>query len=121
VIPLVSLFKELIDLPGSQKVLPALALGQIAIAMMSLLAWLPAPVTGAAALWAWLLILWALVIHITVLAVSGHVVETIAKAPNTALVSWIAGGASVSGLALGSAYLVLVGFGLASVIGKQLE
>jgi hypothetical protein len=121
VIPLVSLFKELIDLPGAQKVLPALALGQIAIVMMSLLAWLPAPVSGAAALWAWLLILWALVTQATLLVLAGNLVETIAKAPNTAIVSWIAGGASVSGLALGSAYLVLVGYGLASVIGKQLE
>ena len=59
-IPLVSVFKRLIDLPGSQKVGPALVLSLITIVVMSLLAWLPAPATGAAKVWAWLLILWAL-------------------------------------------------------------
>jgi hypothetical protein len=120
-IPLVSLFKQLIDLPGSQKVLPALALGQITIVVMSLLAWLPSPVTGGAMLWAWLLILWGLVIHMTMLVLAGNLAATVKAAPNEAIVSWIAGGASASGLALGAAYLVLVGYGLASVIGKQLE
>jgi hypothetical protein len=120
-IPLVSLFKALIDLPGSAKVGPALALGQITIVVMSLLAWLPAPVTGAATLWAWLLILWALITHVTLLILAGHLVDTVTGTPNAAIVSWIAGGPSASGIALGSAYLVLVGYGLASVVGKQLE
>jgi hypothetical protein len=120
-IPLVSLFKGLMDLPGSQKALPALALGLVTIVVMSLLAWLPAPVTGGATLWAWLLILWALILHATVLLLAGNIGDTITGTPNAAIVSWIAGGTAPSGLALGSAYLVLVGYGLASVIGKQLE
>jgi hypothetical protein len=84
---------------------------------MSLLAWLPAPATGAAKVWAWLLILWALIVHITALALAGGIGSAVTDAPNATLVSWIAGSAG----ALGSAYLAIVGYGLASVIGKQLE
>jgi hypothetical protein len=119
-IPLVSLFKELIELPGTQKVVPALALGQITIVVMALLAWLPAPITGGAMLWAWLLILWTLVIHVALLLLGGKLGDLITSAPNETLVSWIVGG-STSGVALGSGYLVLLGYGLASVVGKQLE
>lgn len=120
-IPLVTLFKALIDVPGSAKAGPALAFGEITIVVMSLLAWLPAPVTGAAKLWAWLLILWGLISHVILLLLAGHLGDAISGAPNAALVSWIAGGLSPSGVALGAAYLVLVGYGLASVVGKQLE
>jgi hypothetical protein len=115
-IPLVSVFKALIDLPGAQKVEPALVLGFVVIVVISLLAWLPSPATGAAKFWAWLIILWSLITHVTHLALKGGVVDAITGAPNATLVSWIAGGG-----ALGSAYLVLVGYGLACVIGKQLE
>jgi hypothetical protein len=118
-IPLVNVIKGLIELPGTQKVVPALTLGLIVVVVMSLLAWLPAPVTGGAHIWAWLLILWSLVVHATDLVLRGNIADAITKAPNSTLVSWIAGGAS--GVAIGSAYLVLVGYGLASVVGKQLE
>jgi hypothetical protein len=116
-IPLVSVFRALIDLPGSQKVAPALVIAQLTIVVMSLLAWLPAPVTGGAKVWAWLLIAWALVVHIVALALAGGIVGAITGSPNQALLAWVAGGAS----AVGSAYLVIVGYGLATVIGKQLE
>jgi len=117
-IPLVSIFKQLIELPGTGKVVPGLELGLITIVVMSLLAWLPSPVTGGAKLWAWLLILWALIIHVAALLVGGHVPDVVTSTPNAAIVSWIVG---ESALALGSAYLVRVGYGLASVVGKQLE
>jgi hypothetical protein len=116
-IPLVSTFKALIDLPGSQKVAPALAIGLAMIVVISLLAWLPSPATGAAKLWAWLLILWSLVVHVTHLVLKGNVVDAITSAPNETLVSWVAGGAGT----VGAAYLVLVGYGLACAIGRQLE
>ena len=116
-IPLVSVFKRLIDLPGAQKVTPALELCLITIAVMSLLAWLPAPVTAGAKVWAWLLILWALFVHVVHLALAGGIGPAITSAPNQATLAWVAGGAG----ALGSAYLVILGYGLASVIGKQLE
>jgi hypothetical protein len=116
-IPLVSTFKALIDLPGSQKVAPALTIGLAMIAVISLLAWLPSPATGAAKLWAWLLILWSLVVHVTHLVLKGNIVDAITGAPNETLVSWVAGGAGT----VGAAYLVLVGYGLACAIGRQLE
>jgi hypothetical protein len=116
-IPLVNLFKTLIDAPGSAKVEPALELGLITIVVMSLLAWLPAPVTGGAKIWAWLLILWGLITHATMLALAGNLGDAVTSKPNEVAVSWIFGGE----LAMGAAYLVLVGYGLASVIGKQLE
>ena len=118
-IPLVNIFKSLIDQPGAAKVDPALALALITIVVMSLLAWLPAPVTGAAKVWAWLLILWALIVHATLLVVGGNLGDAVSTAPNEIIVSWVAGGPG--GIAIGSAYLALVGYGLASVVGKQLE
>lgn len=122
-IPLVSVFKALIDLPGTAKVMPALTLGLITIVVMSLLAWLPSPITGGAKIWAWLLILWALVTHVTQLLLGdlAKLGDLAIAAPNATLTPWIAGAASADGVALGSAYLVLVGYGLASVVGKQLE
>jgi hypothetical protein len=120
-IPLVAVFKQLIDLPGAQKVTPALALGQITIVVMSLLAWLPAPVTGGAKVWAWLLILWALFVHAIHLALAGNLGAAISGAPNQTILAWVAGGAAGPMYLVGAAYLVIVGYGLASVIGKQLE
>jgi hypothetical protein len=122
VIPLVNVFKTLIDVPGAAKVGPALVLGLITVVVMSLLAWLPAPVTGGAKVWAWLLILWVLITQGTQLALllsrgTSALADAITGTPNEAIASWIFGGA----LGIGSAYLVLVGYGLASVLGKQLE
>src|SRR5689334_17447393 len=117
-IPLVAVFKGLFDHPGVGKVEPILALGLVIIVVMSLLAWLPAPVTGGAKVWAWFLILWALIVHVTMLVVGGSIGDAIKASPNHALLPWITGGQA---FAIGSAYLALVGYGLASVIGKQLE
>lgn len=116
-IPLVSVFKRLIDLPGAQKVEPALDLCLITVVVMSLLAWLPSPVTGGAKVWAWLLILWALFTHVIHVVLAGSLGAAISGAPNQTILAWVAGGA----LGAGSAYLVIIGYGLASVIGKQLE
>jgi hypothetical protein len=119
-IPLIALVKQLIEVPGIDKLGPALALGLTAVVVLSLLTWLPGPVTGGALAWAWLVILWPLIGHVVDLVAAGHPVFAISKSPNLALISWIATGKSLSG-SLGSAYLVLIGYGLASVVGKQLE
>jgi hypothetical protein len=116
-IPLVSIFKALIDQPGIAKVNPALQLGLITVVVMSLLAWLPSPVTGGAKLWAWILILWSLITHVIHLVLQGNLGAVVTARPNEALTAWISGG----GVGLGAAYLVLVGYGLATVVGKQLE
>jgi hypothetical protein len=116
-IPLVSVFKELIDVPGLAKVTPALELGVVTIVVMAMLAWLPAPISGAAKFWAWLLILWPLVVYVTPLAIGGTIVDVVTNKPNDALAPWIAGGKD----SLGAAYLALASYGLAGVLGRQLE
>jgi hypothetical protein len=120
-IPLIGVVKGVVDLPGIAKVQPALALGSIVVVLMSLLAWLPAPATGGAALWAWLLILWGLFGQVAALLLGGNIGDAVTRAPNPTLVAWISGTAAGGQVALGAAFLVLVGYGLASVVGKQLE
>lgn len=111
-VPLVELFKGLIDAPGEAKIVPALELGLLVIAVMSLLAWMPGPATGGAKVFAWLLILWpTLITQIAMLAVGGHVADAIKHSPFQATMEWVPV----------AAYFVLVGYGLATVIGKQLE
>jgi hypothetical protein len=117
VIPLVSVFKGLVDLPGAQKIERALILGLIVVTVISLLAWLPAPVTGGAKVWAWLVILWPLVTHVTGILLAGHVGDQVSASPSNAIVPWVAGGP----LGVGTAYAVIAGYGFASVIGRQIE
>ncbi|MDB4953295.1 MAG: hypothetical protein JWO36_864, partial [Myxococcales bacterium] len=62
-IPLVSLFKGLIEAPGKLKVVALLQLVFIVVIVLSLLAWMPAPATGGAKVFAWLLILFQVVAH----------------------------------------------------------
>ncbi|MEO7731953.1 MAG: hypothetical protein ABIY55_13340, partial [Kofleriaceae bacterium] len=114
-LPLIGMFKQVIDLPGSAKLLPALQLGLVVIVVIALLfTWMPAPVNGGAKLWAWLIILWSLITHFSGLLLAGHLGDAIVSSPHAALVPWIYGG-------LGAAYLVIIGYGLASALGKQLE
>jgi hypothetical protein len=111
-IPLVSLFKMLMDAPGKAKIVPGLELGFLVIAVMSLLAWMPGPATGGAKVFAWLLILWpTLITQIATLAVDGHIGDAVKASPFAATMAW----------APAAAYFVLIGYGLATVIGKQLE
>lgn len=111
-VPLVALFKGLIDAPGEAKIIPALELGLLVIAVMSLLAWMPGPATGGAKVFAWLMILWpTLIAQVAMLAVAGHVGDAIKHSPFEATMAW----------APVAAYFVLIGYGLATVIGKQLE
>jgi len=129
-LPLVELFKAAIDAPGSAKLLVLLILGQIAIVVLSLLAWMPSPASGGAKLFAWMLILSPVAILVGLMLVMG-VLENIPDAPGVAL-SWVHGSASgiaggkggaamPLGFGFGAAYAVLIGYGLASVIGKKLE
>lgn len=112
-IPLVGVFKGLLEHPGLEKIEEILVVAQLLIVVIALLAWLPAPITGGALLWAWLLILWPLVLYVTHLALGdlAALPDQIMKTPNATLIAW----------APGPAYLALVGYGLASVVGKQLE
>jgi hypothetical protein len=109
-IPLVNLFKALIDAPGEHKVKPILEIGMIVIVVMSLLVWMPGPATGGAKVFAWLIILYPVAAYFVNMLIAGHVVDVIKASPQ-ALVSWV-DGATCS---------VFVGYGLATVFGKQLE
>jgi hypothetical protein len=119
-IPLVSIFKMLIEGQGWSRMIAIQELALVIILVMCLLAWLPAPITGGATLWAWLLIFWPLVSWtITNLATGGGpdaLVAMLRDHPDLTL-AWTLG----LGSSIGSAYLVLIGYGWASLIGKQLE
>lgn len=129
-LPLVDLFKMAIDAPGSAKLLVILILAQIALVVLSLLAWMPSPASGGAKLFAWMLILSPVAIFVAFLIVTGFI-SMIPDAPGAAL-AWIygsAGGLAAGktemaiplGFGFGAAYAVLIGYGLATVIGKKLE
>jgi len=130
-LPLVELFKFAIDAPGALKVVVLLMIAQIAIMVLSLLAWMPAPASGGAKIFGWLLILWPLVMHVVVLVLGGNLGDVLSASPYAALMAWVAGlggmgggeggVAMMMGLSLGVAYAVLIGYGLATVIGKKLE
>jgi hypothetical protein len=127
-LPLVELFKGAIDAPGSAKLLILLVLAQIAIIVLSLLAWMPAPASGGSKLFAWMLILSPVAIFVGFMVVTG-LIETIPDSP-AAAVAWVwtgagsageKGGGMPLGMGFGAAYGVLVGYGLATIIGKKLE
>ncbi len=111
-IPLVSLFKGLLDAPGSAKLGPGLVVGFVAIAVVSLLVWMPGPATAGAKVLAWLVILWpTLISHVVEVVVKGSLGDAIKAAPFDTVMKW----------APGAAFLALVGYGLATVFGKRLE
>lgn len=130
-LPLVELFKAAIDAPGSAKLLVLVILAQIAIIVLSLLAWMPAPASGGAKLFAWMLILSPVAIMVAFLIVTGFI-EQIPDAPGAGL-AWVWGSAASAagsskaaaamplGFGFGVAYAVLIGYGVATVIGKKLE
>jgi hypothetical protein len=111
-VPLVEMFKALIDAPGKAKIPAMLAVAHLVLVVVTLLAWLPSPSSAVAKIFAWLLILWPVLVHLVLimLKIDGFG-DAIGKTPNAALLAWAP---SVS-------YMVLVGYGLASVVGKQLE
>ncbi len=125
-LPLVELFKMVIDAPGAAKIILILVLGQIALAVLALLCWLPAPASGGAKVIAWLLILYPLFLHLAVLFLVGDP-SNITDSPYQGAMAWIVGGgggeaAAAFGLSgVGVAYLALTGYGGATVLGKQLE
>ena len=112
---LVENFKAVIDAPGDQKVMPIVQIVKMLLVVATLLAWLPSPSTGAAKIFAWLLMPYvALELFTMVFLVLGNgrigaVIDEIG--PYTLIMAW----------APITSYLVLVGYGFATVLGKQLE
>jgi hypothetical protein len=108
---IVELFKAIIDGPGKLKIAAGIELAQIVLIVMALLVWLPSPASGGAKVFAWLLILWPAVHMLTRLLVDGDIGAAVKASPSHALMMW----------APVSSFLVLIGYGFASVLGKQLE
>ena len=120
--PLVQAFEMLIDAPGKAKILSLFILGPAILSLLSLLVWLPAPGGAGAKAFAWLWILWGAAMLYTLLIVDGNIGKVVERSPYTALVSWVGGGGGAAELPFqSSAYLVLTGWGLATVLGKKLE
>jgi hypothetical protein len=108
---LVEVFKGLIDAPGKEKVFAVIALIPLIYAVLSLLVWLPAPSTGLGTVVAWLWITSPLLMGLIALIVRGHIGDVVKHRPFEALL----------GPATSSAYLVLLGYGFATILGKKLE
>lgn len=107
-IPLIALIKGLIH--GDAATQQIVAVITIALALLSLMAWLPGPATGGAALFAWLLLLLPMVAHILAVVLDGNI-DNVVKTPHAMLAVWIPA----------SGYLVFASYGLATVYGKVLE
>jgi hypothetical protein len=108
-IPLVALIKRLLDGANHMEIV-IVALAQIVLVVLCLLAWMPGPATAGAKIFAWAVLLFPIVGFLLMVLGDGHIGDMISKAPGK-LVVW----------APAVAYSVLVGYGAATVIGKQLE
>ncbi len=127
-IPLVDMFKALIDAPGAFKVLAAVMIAYVLVLVLSLLAWMPSPATAGAKVLAWVLLLFPLILQAVGIILSGGENIDFERQLNPLLLGWAygAGGAGkaaavVGAFGLGSAYVAISSYGLASVIGKKLE
>lgn len=110
-IPLVMLVKALIE-AGSHMELVIIPLAQIVLAVLCLLVWMPGPATAGAKIFAWAWILFPVaVITLDLLGGRGSPIDHLTKTPGMVL------GAFVPSML----YTVLVGYGGATVVGKQLE
>ena len=109
-IPLVGIFKGLIEAPGKAKIQPIMQLGEIVLVVMCLLAWMPGPATAGAKVFAWAVILYPVLVFVVYMLVKGGIGDVVSKQPGV-LMAW----------AQPVSYAVLVGYGLATVFGKQLE
>jgi hypothetical protein len=113
-INLVDNFKAIIDAEGDRKIMPIIEVVMVLLVVSTLLAWLPSPSSGASKLFAWLLIPYgALVTLVALILALGNsaIGAMIELSPYGALMAW----------APVAAFLVLVGYGFATVLGKQLE
>jgi hypothetical protein len=112
-VELVDSVQSLIDGKVNGVVVSTLAL--VLFAAVALLAWLPAPSSGGAKPIAWLVMAWPFFMF-ALLFVDTLDFDLFSTAPASAI-GWIAG----SGTGLGVAYFAILGYGAATLIGKQLE
>jgi len=110
-LPLVAMVKAVVDAAGTAKVAPLLELVHMVLIVLTLLVWLPAPASGGAKLFAWILIFWPAVLHFQGLLLSDNVAELIKQTPFTSAMVW----------AMPVAYVAIFGYGLAALLGKRYE
>jgi hypothetical protein len=110
-LPIVGAFKAIGAAAGKGKITAILELVPTVVALVSLIAWLPGPGTAGAKILAWVLILWPVVDHFAGALIAGGFGAAIKGSPFVALLAPVP-------LA---AYLAFAGFGLAALLGKQLE
>lgn len=126
-IPLIDLFKLLVDAPGAMKVGIALFVVYVLVLVLTLLAWMPAPATAGAKVLAWVLMLFPLIMQGAFIGLSGGDGIDFERNLNPLVLGWAYGamaggsGALIGALGLGTAYVAIASYGLASVIGKKLE
>ena len=114
-IPLIDTIKAVMDAPGKAKIEHALHLARIVLVVLTLLVWMPAPTTAGGTMFAWLIMLTiGLAISLVdvglAIGLDDHAVDIVTKTPAVAI-TWV----------VPTACLAFVGYGLATVIGKQLE
>jgi hypothetical protein len=113
-LPLLGTFNLIVEAPlVEQKIFGILLLVPVVLAILSLLCWMPAPSTAGAKSIAWAWIVYPAVLGIggMVIMSGGDVGDLIQKSPFEALMAWVPG----------SAIVAFIGYGVASVLGKQLE
>ncbi|CAN5393522.1 hypothetical protein BH11MYX1_BH11MYX1_05590 [soil metagenome] len=108
-IPLIMMFKALID--GHMHGQQILIVAMVVFVLLHFIVWLPGPSTAGSALFAWVWMLAPLIIF--GFTVSEHLdqLAELAKANPAALIAWVPV----------STCIIFIGYGLASVFGKQLE
>ncbi|MBK9035584.1 MAG: hypothetical protein IPL61_30725 [Myxococcales bacterium] len=96
---------------GKGKVLALLQLYPVVLAALALLCWLPAPSSGAAKVLAWMFIVSGVVATYVTLLVMGHIGAVVKRDFSSMLFGgWIV-----------AAWIGFIGYGLATVLGKNLE
>ncbi len=109
--PIKAVFTMLTDGDGEAKVRAIIKLLPFILAFLSLLVWLPATTSGGAKIIAWLFILTGVISSYSNLLIRGHVGDVLKANLNDALLSgWVM-----------AAWFALLGYGLATVFGKNLE
>lgn len=96
---------------GKAKILAILQLYPVVLAALALLCWLPAPSSGGAKIIAWMFIVGAVVATYTALLVMGHIGDVVKRSfSDTLFGGWVI-----------AAWVAFIGYGLATVLGKNLE